>query len=44
MDLTAITLCSENRLPIVVMNMNVADNLAGLLQGRQVGTLVHAPV
>lgn len=42
MDLTAITLCSENRLPIVVMNMNVPDNLAGLLQGRQVGTLVQA--
>lgn len=42
MDLTAITLCSENRLPIVVMNMNVADNLAGLLQGKQVGTLVQA--
>jgi len=42
MDLTAITLCSENRLPIVVMNMNVPDNLVGLLQGRQVGTLVQA--
>ena len=40
MDLTAITLCRENLLPIVVMNMNVEGNLVRLLKGEAVGTLV----
>lgn len=41
MDLTAITLCRENLLPIVVMNMNVEGNLVRLLEGGAVGTLVN---
>ena len=41
MDLTAITLCRENLLPIVVMNMNVEGNLGRLLNGEAVGTLVN---
>ena len=41
MDLTAITLCRENLLPIVVMNMNAEGNLARLLNGEAVGTLVN---
>ncbi len=41
MDLTAITLCRENLLPIVVMNMNVEGNLVKLLQGDHIGTLVN---
>ncbi|ARM31421.1 UMP kinase [Prosthecochloris sp. HL-130-GSB] len=44
MDLTAITLCRENRLPIVVMNMNGENNFTRLLQGESVGTLVHGTV
>lgn len=42
MDLTAITLCRENTLPIVVMNMNVKGNLRRLVTGESVGTLVNA--
>jgi uridylate kinase len=42
MDLTAITLCQENTLPIVVMNMNEPNNLKKLCQGERVGTLVSA--
>ncbi len=42
MDMTAITLCSENALPIVVMNMNHKGNLTRLLRGEKIGTLVHA--
>ncbi|MBF0587393.1 UMP kinase [Prosthecochloris sp. N3] len=42
MDLTAITLCRENQLPIVVMNMNRDHNFARLLNGEPVGTLVHS--
>ncbi|EAT60032.1 UMP kinase [Chlorobium ferrooxidans] len=41
MDMTAITLCSENVLPIVVLNMNVKGNFTRLLQGEKVGSLVH---
>jgi uridylate kinase len=40
MDMTAITLCRENLLPIVVMNMNEKGNFTRLLQGEKVGTLV----
>ena len=42
MDMTAITLCRENTLPIVVMNMNTSGNLTRLLKGEPIGTLVHA--
>jgi uridylate kinase len=41
MDMTAITLCRENVLPIVVMNMNVKGNFTRLLNGEAIGTLVH---
>ncbi len=40
MDLTAITLCQENNLPIVVMNMNERGNLTKLLLGETLGTRV----
>jgi uridylate kinase len=40
MDRTAITMCQENRLPIVVFDMGVKGNLVRLLQGADVGTLV----
>ncbi|MFZ4524686.1 MAG: UMP kinase [Chlorobium sp.] len=42
MDMTAITLCCENALPIVVMNMNQKGNLTRLLRGEKIGSLVHA--
>ena len=41
MDLTAITLCRENLLPLVVMNMNIESNFSRLVTGETVGTLVH---
>ncbi|MDE3057544.1 MAG: UMP kinase [Bacteroidota bacterium] len=40
MDLTAITLCKENHLPIAVFNMNVPLNLKRLVLGENVGTTV----
>jgi uridylate kinase len=40
MDLTAITLCRENHMPILVFNMNRPGNLKRLLLGESVGTLV----
>jgi len=41
MDLTAFTLCNENKLPIVVFNMNSPGNLRRLVEGENVGTLVN---
>ena len=40
MDLTAITLCKENALPIRVFNINNKGNLKRLLNGEDVGTTV----
>jgi len=41
MDMTAITLCNENKLPIVVFDMNKKGNLQRLISGDDVGTLVN---
>lgn len=40
MDMTAFTLCQENKLPIVVFDMNKPGNVVNLVQGNKVGTLV----
>jgi uridylate kinase len=40
MDMTAFTLCMENKLPIIVFDMNQAGNLLKIVQGESVGTLV----
>lgn len=40
MDMTAFTLCMENKLPIIVFDMNKPGNLLNVIQGKQVGTLV----
>ncbi len=42
MDLTAITLCKENMMPIIVFNMNVKGNLKRLVKGENVGTIVSS--
>jgi uridylate kinase len=41
MDLTAITLSSENKVPIIVFDMNKPGNLLRVLEGKSVGTLVE---
>ena len=41
MDLTATTMCKENHLPIYVFNMDVYGNLAKVMAGEAIGTLVH---
>ncbi|MCK9244785.1 MAG: UMP kinase, partial [Candidatus Marinimicrobia bacterium] len=40
MDLTAITICQDNDLPIIVYNMKVPGNLRKVLTGAKVGTLI----
>ncbi len=41
MDLTAFTLCNENKLPIIVFDMNKPGNLRKVVAGERVGTLVE---
>lgn len=40
MDTTAFTLCQENKVPIIVFDMNKPDNLLNLALGETVGTLI----
>lgn len=40
MDMTAISLCQENNLPIIVFNMDKPDNLLKVITGKSVGTSV----
>ncbi len=42
MDQTAITLCKENRLPLIVLNINLPNSVARALSGESVGTLVDS--
>lgn len=41
MDMTAFTLSHENKLPIIVFDMNKKDNLLKIVQGEEIGTLVN---
>ena len=40
MDLTAFTLCQENKLPIYVFDMNKRGNLLKVVEGESVGTII----
>jgi uridylate kinase len=42
MDSTAISLCKDNELPIVVFNMNKSGNIKRVVQGEKIGTMVCA--
>ena len=41
MDSTAVTLCMDNDLPIVVFNLRGKGNIRKVVEGRKVGTLVR---
>ena len=41
MDSTAFTLSKENKLPIIVFNMNKPGNLKKIINGKEVGTIVN---
>ncbi|MFZ5875990.1 MAG: UMP kinase [Nitrospirota bacterium] len=41
MDTTAVTLCMENRLPIIVFNLKDKDNIKRIVQGEALGTVVE---
>ncbi|MDR0843894.1 MAG: UMP kinase [Tannerella sp.] len=41
MDLTAITLCKDNYLPLLVFDMDTIGNLKKIINGEKIGTIVH---
>ena len=43
MDSTAISLCKDNHLPIIVFNLNEPDAIASIINGEHRGTLVNDP-
>ena len=42
MDQTAFTLCSENKLPMLVFGLETEGNILRAVQGEKIGTLVSA--
>lgn len=42
MDLTATVMCRDNKLPIIVFNMDQVGNLKKVMSGENIGTFVHA--
>lgn len=41
MDITATAMCMQNNLPIYVFNMDILGNLKRVIDGEEIGTLVH---
>jgi uridylate kinase len=41
MDASAVAMCRDNRLPIVVFNLNVHGNIMRMATGEPLGTLIH---
>lgn len=41
MDSTAISLCMDNKIPILILNINETDNLLKAIKGEKIGTIVE---
>jgi uridylate kinase len=41
MDASAVAMCRDNHLPIVVFNLNVYGNIMRMAMGEPIGTLIH---
>jgi uridylate kinase len=41
MDASAVAMCRDNRLPVVVFNLNVFGNIMRMSMGEPIGTLIH---
>ncbi|NOY84966.1 Uridine monophosphate kinase [hydrothermal vent metagenome] len=44
MDFTAVTLCMDNNLPLIVFNIKEKENIRKVLRGEPIGTLVRKPL
>jgi uridylate kinase len=41
MDATAVAMCRDNKLPIIVFNLNTTGNIMRMSMGEPVGTVIH---
>ena len=41
MDASAVAMCRDNKLPILVFNLNVHGNIMRMAMGEPIGTLIH---
>ena len=41
MDATSIAMCRDNKLPIIVFNLNVKGNIMRMSMGEPIGTVIH---
>jgi uridylate kinase len=41
MDATSIAMCRDNRMPIIVFNLNTTGNIMRIATGEAIGTLIH---
>ena len=41
MDATALSMCMENNIPIVVFDINVEGNIIKAVRGEKIGSLIH---
>ena len=42
MDMTAVSLCKDNDMPMIILNMNKPGNILRVVSGERVGSLVTA--
>jgi uridylate kinase len=41
MDASAVAMCRDNKLPILVFNLRVQGNILRMVMGEPIGTLIH---
>jgi uridylate kinase len=41
MDATSIAMCRDNKLPIIVFNLNTTGNIMRMSMGEPIGTVIH---
>jgi uridylate kinase len=41
MDASAVAMCRDNQLPILVFNLNTSGNIMRMSMGERIGTLIH---
>ena len=42
LDASAVAMCRDNHMPIVVFNLNVRGNIMRMAMGEPIGTLIHS--
>ncbi len=43
MDMTALAMCQENKIPVLVFDFKMRGNIRGVMEGKKLGTLITPP-